>query len=94
MMFVRLACFLRRQHNYKLRGSDGRVYLECRHCGFRSPGWEMGPKARPVPRQVPSLRLWLDEASSSQVLQDSSHRLQPRTPRPQLARGEFRLQLD
>ncbi len=92
MMFVRLACFLRRQHNYRMRGSDGRVYLECRNCGFRSPGWEMGPKARPIIQQVPSLRLWLDEASQSQVFQGSSQQRQPL--RPQLPRDEFRLQLD
>ena len=47
-MFHRLVCLLRRQHDYALREGHGRVFLHCRRCGVRTPGWETSPKLRVV----------------------------------------------
>ena len=61
-MLGRLTCLFRRQHNYRLRGKDDRVFMECMVCGYRSRGWEMGPKARPIEGPTPrQFRLWLDD---------------------------------
>ena len=66
-MWVRLNCFLRRRHHYRLRISKGRMYMQCADCGYRSQGWEMGPKARPLTPHTPrpsALRLTLDRCAS------------------------------
>ena len=59
-MFGRFSCFIRRQHHYRLRGQGGRVFMECRDCGHRSPGWDLGPKAKPILQESSEFRLSLD----------------------------------
>jgi hypothetical protein len=61
-MFDRLVCLVRRQHDYHLSEGGGRVYLHCRRCGVRTPGWETSPRVRVLPAQAPVLRLLLDDA--------------------------------
>ena len=58
-MFDRLVCLVRRQHDYRLSEGGGRVYLHCRRCGVRTPGWETSPRVRVIPTQPPPLRLQL-----------------------------------
>ena len=55
-MLGRLVCLVRRQHDYRLREGGGRVYLHCRRCGVRTPGWETSPRVRVIPTQPPPLR--------------------------------------
>ena len=57
-MLLRLVCLFRRQHDYALREGHGRVFLRCRRCGVRTPGWETSPTLRvvePVPARQGSL---------------------------------------
>ena len=35
------------------------MYLHCRRCGVRTPGWETSPRVRVIPTQPPPLRLLL-----------------------------------
>ena len=94
-MFKRFACLVRREHDYRLRGRNGRVFLECKRCGVQSPGWEMGPSARPVRDTPPPLRLLLDESILPRLMPDA--RLPAVTGRPsrlQPASSELRLFLD
>ena len=94
-MFERFACFVRREHDYRLRGRNGRVFLECKRCGVQSPGWEMGPSTRPVRDTPPPLRLLLDESILPRLMPDA--RLPAVTGRPsrlQPAGSELRLFLD
>ena len=58
-MFERLVCLVRRQHDYRLREGGGCVYLHCRRCGVRTPGFEASPRVRVRPTQPPPLRLLL-----------------------------------
>ena len=58
-MLDRLVCLVRRQHDYRLCEGGGRVYLHCRRCGVRTPGWETSPRVRVIPTQPPPLRLLL-----------------------------------
>ena len=55
-MFSRIACVFRRNHDYELRRGDAQVYLECRHYGVRTHGWDVGTrfyfKPAPSPRQL------------------------------------------
>ncbi len=92
-MWVRLNCFLRRRHHYRLRISKGRMYMQCADCGYRSQGWEMGPKARPLTPHSPrpsTLRLTLDDAP---VAPDAEVSIEP--PRTSLPPSdELRFQLD
>ena len=67
-MFEKLQCLLRRKHNYKLRGLDGRVFLECNWCGVRSPGLELETRTRPVSSDKMSLRLLFDESVLAQFI--------------------------
>ncbi len=91
-MLARLVCLFRRHHDYRLRGASGRVFLECDHCGLRSPGWETGRLATPIPLAPPDLRLLLDDSGVIPPLTD--------LPRESLSRfpvgytNEFRLHLD
>ena len=62
-MFARLVCLVRREHDYRLREGDGRVYLHCRRCGVRTPGWETSPRVRVIPTQPPPLRLLLEDVA-------------------------------
>ena len=92
-MWVRLTCLLRRRHHYRLRMSEGRMYMQCLDCGSRSQGWEMGPKARPlIPRRdrTPSFRLLLDDVPLEPV-PDSTLDSVGVPPRPA---DELRFQLD
>lgn len=92
-MWVRLNCFLRRRHLYRLRLNKGRMYMECADCGHRSQGWEMGPKARPLTPKRPTrsdLRIWLDDTVATSAIEPSPESL--RDPAP--PRGELRLRLD
>lgn len=91
-MFVRLACLLRRRHHYRFRGSGGRVYMECSVCGYRSHGWEMGPKAKPLARPSSKLRFWLDETVLLPPT-DADKSFQP-VRDPGAPPQELRLQLD
>ena len=94
-MFERFACFVRREHDYRLRGRNGRVFLECKRCGVQSPGCEMGPSTRPVRDTGPPLRLLLDESVLPLVMSDA--RLRPGTPGSsglQPTGRELRLSLD
>ena len=52
-------CLVRRQHDYRLCEGGGRVYLHCRRCGVRTPGWETSPRVRVIPTQPPPPRLVL-----------------------------------
>ena len=93
-MFDRLVCLVRRQHDYRLSQGGGRVYLHCRRCGARTPGWETSPRVRVIPTQPPPLRLLLADAKPPPIA-DMPLRLvladtEPRTsadlsPRLQLA---------
>ena len=62
-MFDRLVCLIRRQHDYRLSQGGGRVYLHCRQCGVRTPGWETSPRVRVIPTQPPPPRLLLADAA-------------------------------
>ena len=92
-MLLRLICFIRRRHNYRLRGRDGRMFMECGDCGYRSHGLEMGPKARPLAQQSTKLRLWLDDAVSLPPAADSGVALES-LGAPSSRPDELRLQLD
>lgn len=37
--------------------------MECRDCGHQSPGWDLGPKAKPISQESSEFRLSLDGAS-------------------------------
>ena len=63
-MLDRLVCLLRRQHDYALREGGGRVYLLCRRCGVRTPGWETSPRIRAIPTGPPPLQILLDKADA------------------------------
>jgi hypothetical protein len=93
-MFVRLTCLIRRRHRYRLRGLDGRVFMECAECGHRTQGWEMGPKAKPISDGASaSFRLWLDDTEllpSSEEVDETPESLRALLVRP----DELRLQLD
>ena len=94
-MFERFLCFVRCEHDYRLRGRNGRVFLECKQCGVQSPGWEMGPSTRPVRDTAPPLRLLLDESVLPCLMGDA--RLRPVTSgssRLQPAGSELRLSLN
>ena len=94
-MFERFACFVRREHDYRLRGRNGRVFLECKRCGVQSPGCEMGPSTRPVRDTPPPLRLLLDESILPRLMPDASLRAVTRgSSRRQPAGSELRLSLD
>ena len=91
-MLARLVCLFRRHHDYRLRGASGRVFLECDHCGLRSPGWETGRLASPIPLATPDLRLLLDDSGVIPPLPDL-----PRGSSslfPVIYNSEFRLRLD
>ena len=89
-MFERLTCFIRREHDYRLRGQDGRVFLECRLCGDRSPGWD----TRPVRAAAPTLRLLLDDRVALGSTPDSSRVASNESPRFPPLGGEPRLSLE
>ena len=62
-MLHRLICLLRRQHDYSLKEGHGHVFLFCRRCGVRTPGWETSPRFRVVepasePRQATRSDPW------------------------------------
>jgi hypothetical protein len=91
-MLARLVCLFRRHHDYRLRGASGRVFLECDHCGLRSPGWETGRFATPIQPAPPDLRLLLDDSGVVPPLTDI-----PRESSSRFLVGytnEFRLHLD
>jgi hypothetical protein len=73
-MFEKLQCFLRREHNYKLRGRDGRVFLECNRCGVLSPGLELETRTRSVSSAKMSLRLLFDESVVAQFIPKNKFR--------------------
>lgn len=37
-----IRCHLLASHDYGVRCAPGRIYLECRHCGTHSRGWDFG----------------------------------------------------
>jgi len=91
-MLAWLDCLFWRYHDYRLRGASGRVFLECDHCGLRSPGWETGRLASPIPLATPDLRLLLDDSGVIPPLPDL-----PRGSSslfPVIYNSEFRLRLD
>ena len=95
-MFDRLFCLIRRQHDYRLSHGGGRMYLQCRRCGVRTPGWETSPWVRVILTQPPLPRLSLADADDSRPFPDSPFRLllddtEPRTApdiAPRLKLGE------
>ena len=91
-MLARLVCLFRRHHDYRLRGASGRVFLECDHCGIRSPGWETGRLAEPIPLPPPDLRLLFDESDTTSPLTDLPRQSSRRFPVRYT--NEFRLHLD
>ena len=46
-------CYLSGRHDYGMWCEPGAIFLRCVHCGKRSSGWEVVPKAAAVvPRAV------------------------------------------
>jgi hypothetical protein len=48
-------CYLSGRHDYGMWCEPGAIFLRCVHCGKRSSGWTVAPKARQeirVPRAV------------------------------------------
>jgi len=44
-------CYLSGRHDYGMWCEPGAIFLRCMHCGKRSSGWEVAPKAAlAVPR--------------------------------------------
>jgi len=50
-MLDRLVCLFLRQHDYVLQQSKARIFLCCRRCGVRTPGWETSSRLRVIEQQ-------------------------------------------
>jgi len=44
-------------HNIMLRYEPARLSLQCTHCGYESPGWEIAPRRASRPPHASSARL-------------------------------------
>jgi hypothetical protein len=42
-------CYLSGRHDYGMWCEPGSIFLRCVHCGKRSSGWSMEPKAQALP---------------------------------------------
>ena len=42
-------CYLSGRHDYGMWCEPGSIFLRCVHCGKRSSGWSMEPKAQTPP---------------------------------------------
>ena len=95
-IFARLPCFVRREHDYRLRGRDGRVFLECARCGARSPGWLLEPRTRPLrDSSVPLRAPLLDESAVLPLMpQEGLPAVTSGSARIQPAEGALRLSFD
>ena len=58
----RLCCFILRRHRYRMIGRDGRVFMECIDCAYRTHGWEVETREYHAMSSVDSFRLWLDDS--------------------------------
>jgi hypothetical protein len=47
-------CYLSGRHDYGMWCEPGQIFLRCVHCGKRSPGWAVEPKA-PVAAAPPAV---------------------------------------
>jgi hypothetical protein len=45
-MLKSIACYLSGRHQYGISCRSGAIYLECAHCGKRSPGWSIDLKSQ------------------------------------------------
>ena len=52
-------CYLSGRHDFGMWCEPGTIFLRCVHCGKRSSGWSLEPKAQtlPVPRSHDRRRL-------------------------------------
>ena len=46
-------CYLSGRHDYGMWCEPGAIFLRCVHCGKRSSGWAVEPKAAVQPLQTP-----------------------------------------
>jgi hypothetical protein len=49
-MLKSIACYLSGRHQYGVSCREGAIYLECAHCGKRSPGWAIDMKSQQAVR--------------------------------------------
>jgi hypothetical protein len=59
-------CYFSGRHDYGMWCEPGAVYLRCIHCGRRSPGWDLQPKATSTP--APPVAKRLDPAKAPAAL--------------------------
>lgn len=62
-MWKPFKCRLFREHDYYLRREPAELFLECRRCGHRSPGWNLSE--RRVKRGDSPLRLFIAESGEA-----------------------------
>ena len=48
-MWNLIHCYLSGRHDYGMWCEPGSIFLRCVHCGKRSSGWSMEPKAQELP---------------------------------------------
>lgn len=50
-----LNCYLSGRHEFGVACAPGAIFLQCTHCGRRSPGWAVDTKTRKLskPLRVP-----------------------------------------
>jgi hypothetical protein len=48
-------CYLSGRHDFGMWCEPGTIFLRCVHCGKRSSGWSLEPKAQAPPATVPVL---------------------------------------
>jgi hypothetical protein len=59
-------CYLSGRHDFGMWCEPGAIFLRCMHCGKRTSGWEVTPKAsEPRPRAVVAVA---PAASKSRVI--------------------------
>ena len=58
-MFERIACLVRRTHDYRLQRERDHLFLQCRRCGACTPGWDLDAEGSIVaaPATSPGLGL-------------------------------------
>lgn len=62
-MWKPFKCRFFREHDYSLRREPAELFLECRRCGHRSPGWNLS-QTRVKPTDSP-LRLFIAESGEA-----------------------------
>jgi hypothetical protein len=67
-MWNLLNCYLSGRHDYGMWCEPGAIFLRCIHCGKRSSGWTVAPKAQHVAATHPTVVAAPARVKTSRVL--------------------------